>query len=66
MCVGGGNLLRFHCLISNTLPQLDPSSLQPPSCTPSSPTATDHLLQPSPTTPHLQKRKTKQKQVKNH
>ena len=28
---GGGDLLYFLCLISNTLPQLEPSSLQPPS-----------------------------------
>ena len=26
---GGGNLLYFLCLISNTLPQLEPSTLQP-------------------------------------
>ena len=31
-CVGGGcNLHCFLCLISNTLPHLEPSSLQPPS-----------------------------------
>ena len=29
MCRGLGNLLYFLCLISNTLPQLEPSSLQP-------------------------------------
>ena len=27
---GGGDLLYFLCLISNTLPQLEPSSLEPP------------------------------------
>ena len=50
-----GNLLYLLCLISNTLPQLEQSSLHP-----SSPPATDHLLQPSPSTPtlpHLQQRK---------
>ena len=28
-CVGGGNLLYLLCLISNTMPQLEQSSLQP-------------------------------------
>ena len=30
-CVGGTNLLYLFCLISNTMPQLEQSSLQPPS-----------------------------------
>ena len=29
MCMGGGNLLYLLCLISNTMPQLEQSSLQP-------------------------------------
>ena len=57
-CVGGTNLLYLLCLISNTMPQLEQSSLQP--STVLHPPSTDHQLQPSPSTPppHLQKRKT--------
>ena len=68
VCVGGGGggLLYLLCPISNTLPQLEPSSLQPPSVlhhrhliqtTCYRPPATDHLLQTTcyrpPDTDHL-------------
>ena len=67
MCRGGGNLLYFLCLISNTLPQLEQSSLHPSTVlhhrhllrtTCYGPPPTDHLLQssPTPTSSHLQKR----------
>ena len=48
-------LLYLFCLISNTMPQLEQSSLQP-----STILHHRHQLQPSPSTPprHLQKRKT--------
>ena len=49
------NLLYLLGLITNTLPQLEQSSIN---SSPSSPPDTDHLLHPSLTpTPHLQKRK---------
>ena len=56
---GGGDLLYLLCLISNTLP-VGTVFLASINSSPSSPPATDHLLQPSPSTPtppHLQKRK---------
>ena len=63
-CVGGGggsNLLYLLCLISNTLPQLEQSSLHPS-------TVLHHRhLQPSPSTPppHLQKRKNQAATARN-
>ena len=58
---GGGNLLYLLCLISNTLPQLEQSTLQPSTVLQHRHLqTTSYQLQPSPSTPpppHLQKRK---------
>ena len=68
MCRGGGNFLYLLCLISNTLPQLEQSSLQP-----STVLHHRHLLQTT-SYNHLlllhhllisRKEKTKQQQARN-